>query len=123
MTPSPQNWVALLDITQFCYNLHNLSTTKMTPFEIVSGKQCMTPLDVPKTTSGNVSSSVHGCKGELEMFSQAQDNLCKAQRRMKKHVDKNHHSVNFNVVTKCCGNLLHKLGNRFKVRLGIGFDS
>ena len=49
VTESQWNWVILLGTAQFCYNLHKLSTTEMSPFEIVLGKQPMTPLDVAKS--------------------------------------------------------------------------
>ncbi|KAH0643606.1 hypothetical protein KY290_035084 [Solanum tuberosum] len=46
--------------------------------------------------SGEESSSVHGCKDRLEMISEAQDSLLKAQRRMKKYADNNRRSLEFN---------------------------
>ncbi|KAH0651782.1 hypothetical protein KY284_031694 [Solanum tuberosum] len=33
----------------FCYNFHKSAATDMSPFEIVLGRQPMTPLDVAKT--------------------------------------------------------------------------
>lgn len=38
VSASQQNWVALLDTTQFCYNLHKSFVTEISPFEIILGK-------------------------------------------------------------------------------------
>ena len=51
MTASQRNWVNLLDIAQFCYNLHKTSATRMSPIEIVFGKQPLTPHKVAKHKS------------------------------------------------------------------------
>lgn len=37
ITANQKNWISLLDSTQFCYNLHRSSVTKMSLFELVYG--------------------------------------------------------------------------------------
>ena len=101
MIASQRNWVTLLDTAQFCYNLHKSSTTEMIPFEIVLGKQPMTPLDVAKSKNqGKCPAAYRVARDRLEMLSEAQDSLRKAQRRMKKYADQHCRSVEFNVGDK-----------------------
>ena len=38
MTASQKNWVSLLDVAQFCYNLHKLFDTGLSPVELVLGQ-------------------------------------------------------------------------------------
>ena len=46
MTASQKNWVSLLDVAQFCYNLHKSSTIGLSPSELVLGQQSLTPSEV-----------------------------------------------------------------------------
>ncbi|KAL0291559.1 UNVERIFIED_CONTAM: hypothetical protein Scaly_2632000 [Sesamum calycinum] len=43
MPASQRNWVDLLDVAQFSYNLHKSSATGMSPFELAYGQQPTTP--------------------------------------------------------------------------------
>ncbi|KAH0664069.1 hypothetical protein KY284_029000 [Solanum tuberosum] len=68
------------------------------PFEIVLGKQLMTPLDAAKTKNQGKCPAVYMvARDRLEMFFEAQDSLRKAQRRMKKYTDEHRRSVEFSV--------------------------
>ena len=79
MTASKRNWVTLLDTAQFCYNFHKSSAIEMSPFEIVLGKQPMTPLDVAKSKNfGRCPAAHRVAKDRLEMLSEAQDSLRRA---------------------------------------------
>lgn len=51
VTASQNNWVSLMDTAQFCYNLHKSSSTGMSPFEIATGQQPLTPHEIAKTKS------------------------------------------------------------------------
>ncbi|KAL0421317.1 UNVERIFIED_CONTAM: hypothetical protein Slati_3154600 [Sesamum latifolium] len=77
VTASQQNWVDLLDLAQFSYNLHKSLATGMSPFELVYGQQPMMPHE--------------------ELLDEAKDSLAKAQRRMKKYADKGRRHVDFSV--------------------------
>lgn len=46
VTASQKNWVELLDMGQFCYNLHRSSATGKSPFEIVYGQQPLAPHEI-----------------------------------------------------------------------------
>ena len=72
MTASQRNWAILLDTAQFCNNLHKSSTTEMSPFEIVLGRQPMTPLDVAKSKNqGKCPATYMVARDKPEMLSQA----------------------------------------------------
>lgn len=94
VTASQRNWVDLLDTTQFCYNLHKSSATEMSPFDIVLGRQPMTPLDVAKMKSQWQCPVVYNIvRDRSKMISKAQNRLRKAQRRMKKYADQDRHPL------------------------------
>lgn len=42
------NWVDLLDIAQFSYNIQKTSTTGLSPFEVATGRQPLTPQELAK---------------------------------------------------------------------------
>ncbi|KAH0751965.1 hypothetical protein KY290_006553 [Solanum tuberosum] len=61
----------------------------------------MTPLDVAKTKNQEKCPATYRvARDRLEMFSEAQDNLRKSQRRMKKYADQHRRSIEFNVGDK-----------------------
>ena len=73
----------------------------MTPFEIILGKQPMTPLDVAKSKNQKKCPAAYKVtRDRLEMLSEAQYRLRKAQRCMKKYADQHRRSVEFNVSDK-----------------------
>nr|XP_010313140.1 uncharacterized protein LOC104644685 [Solanum lycopersicum] len=66
-------------------NLHKLSATEMSPFEIVLRRQPMTPVDVAKSNNqGKCPAAYRVARDRLEMLSEAQDIFHKAQWHMKK---------------------------------------
>ena len=73
----------------------------MSPFEIFLGRQPMTPLDVAKSKNqGTCPAAYRVSRDRLEMLSEAQDSLRKAQRRLNKYADQHRRSVEFNVGQK-----------------------
>ncbi|KAL4179160.1 hypothetical protein AMTRI_Chr13g118690 [Amborella trichopoda] len=46
VTANHNNWVNLLDLTQFCYNLHCSSWTRKNTLQLARGWQSMVPHDV-----------------------------------------------------------------------------
>ena len=61
----------------------------------------MTPLDVAKSRNqGKCRPTYKVARDRLEMLSETQDSLRKAQRRMKKYADQHRRSVEFNVGDK-----------------------
>ena len=101
MTASQRNWVALLDTAQFYCNLHKSSATEISPFDIILGKQTITPLNVAKSKNQEKCPAAYRVtRDRLKMLSEAQDSLRKAQRRMKKYADQHRRSVEVNVGQK-----------------------
>lgn len=46
VTASQRNWVDLLDVAQFSYNLHKSSATGLSPFELLYSFQPTVPIEV-----------------------------------------------------------------------------
>ena len=91
----------MLDTAQLCYKHHKSFATEMSPFEIILGRQPMTPLDVAKSKNQEKCPAAYRvARDRLEMSSEAQDSLCKAQRCMKKYADQHRSPVEFNVGDK-----------------------
>ena len=82
----------------------------MSPFDIILGRQPMTPLEVAKSKNqGKCPAASRVAMDRLEMLSETQDILRKAQRRMKKYVDQHRRSVEFNVGDKVLPKLTPKI--------------
>ncbi|CAA0828421.1 Unknown protein [Striga hermonthica] len=98
VTASQDNWVELLYMTQFCYNLHKSSATGMSPFELVYGQQPQLPHDVAvQRTGGKCPAAYRYARAQHELLVEARDSLAKAQRRMKKYADRGRRDVQFAV--------------------------
>ncbi|CAA0822950.1 Unknown protein [Striga hermonthica] len=98
VTASQDNWVALLDMAQFCYNLHKSSATGMSPFELVYGQQPQLPHDVAvQRTGGKRPAAYRYARAQHKLLVEARDSLAKAQRRMKKYADRGRRDVQFAV--------------------------
>lgn len=98
VTASQGNWLSLMDTAQFCYNLHQSSSTGMSPAELAFGQQPLTPVGVAKQKSeGKCPAAYRFALGKQEMIDQARDSLAKAQRRMKKSADASRRPLEFKV--------------------------
>ncbi|CAA0808162.1 Unknown protein [Striga hermonthica] len=98
VTASQDNWVELLDMAQFCYNLHKSSATGMSPFELVYGQKPQLPHDVAvQRTGGKCPAAYRYARAQHELLVEARDSLAKAQRRMKKYADRGRRDVQFAV--------------------------
>ena len=53
VTASQKNWLDLMDIAQFAYNLQHSSSTEKSPFEMVLGMQPGTPNEVAIQKTGS----------------------------------------------------------------------
>ncbi|KAJ4722993.1 Retrotransposon protein, putative, Ty3-gypsy subclass [Melia azedarach] len=101
VTANQTNWVDLLDVAQFCYNLHRSSATGMSPAELVMGQQPLTPHEVAKQTSGGKCPAAYRfVRDKQELLAQATDSLAKASRRMKKYADAGRRPLEFDVGDK-----------------------
>ena len=103
MTASQKNWLDLLDSAQFAYNLHKSSSTRMSPFELAMRQQPLTPHEIAKQHSGGSCPTAYRFAiAKQELMQEAQDNLLKAQRRMKKYADKGGGLLSSRLGTKYC---------------------
>ncbi|KAG8374925.1 hypothetical protein BUALT_Bualt10G0046300 [Buddleja alternifolia] len=98
VSASQKNWVELLDMAQFCYNLHKSSATGMSPFELVYELQPMTPHEIAaQRTGGKSPVAYHFAMAKQDLLEEAKDILSKAQRRIKKYADLGRRDVEFSV--------------------------
>ncbi|CAA0814075.1 Unknown protein [Striga hermonthica] len=96
VTASQDNWVELLDMAQFCYNLHKSSATGMSPFELAYGQQPQLPHDVAVQRTGRKCPAAYRyARAQHELLVEARDSLAKAQRRMKKYANRGRRDVQF----------------------------
>ncbi|KAL0308934.1 UNVERIFIED_CONTAM: Transposon Ty3-G Gag-Pol polyprotein [Sesamum radiatum] len=85
---SQQNWVDLLDVAQFSYNLHKSSTTDMSPSELAYGQQPTTPHEISiQKSGGKCPAAYQFARSKQDLLDEAKDSLAKAQHRMKKYAD------------------------------------
>ncbi|KAG8366490.1 hypothetical protein BUALT_Bualt17G0085400 [Buddleja alternifolia] len=98
VSASQKNWVELLDMAQFCYNLLKSSATGISPFELVYGLQPMTHHEiVAKRTGGKSPAAYRFARAKQELLDEAKDSLSKAQRRMTKYANLGRRDVEFSV--------------------------
>ena len=101
VTANQHNWVDLLDVAQFCDNLHQSSSTRMSPFELATGQQPMTPNEVAKQRAGGRCPAAYRfARARTEQIEEAKDCLTKAARRMKKYADRGRRFLEFQVGDK-----------------------
>ncbi|KAL0387747.1 UNVERIFIED_CONTAM: Transposon Ty3-I Gag-Pol polyprotein [Sesamum radiatum] len=96
VSASQRNWVDLLDVAQFSYNLHKSSATGMSSFELAYGQQPTTPHEIAvHRTGGKCPAAYRYARSKQELLDEAKDSLAKAQRRMKKYADMGRRYVEF----------------------------
>jgi hypothetical protein len=98
VTATQINWLELLDSAQFSYNLHKPSATELSPFELVSGMQPQTPVEIAvQKTGGRSPATYKFAKERQELFEQAQDSLRRAGKRMVKYANQKRRPLEFDV--------------------------
>ena len=98
MTANQENWVNLMDVAQFSYNLHQSSSTGQSPFELATGQQPFTPHEVAKQKSqGKCPAAYRYARERQDRAEEAKDVLAKSQRRMKKWADTSRRPLEFDV--------------------------
>ncbi|KAL0368101.1 UNVERIFIED_CONTAM: Transposon Ty3-G Gag-Pol polyprotein [Sesamum calycinum] len=117
VSASEQNWVDLLDVAQFNYNLHKSSAMGMSPFELAHGQQPTTPNEISvQKTGGKCPAAYRFARSKQELLDEAKDSLAKAQRRMKKYADMVSRHVEFSVgdqeLLKLAPQVLNKISSK-----------
>ena len=90
-----KNWVELLDVVQFCHNLHSSSSTRKSPFELATGRQPLTPPEVVKNANSKCPTVARLARDRQECLDEARDNLMLAQRNMKWWTDVHRRPLDF----------------------------
>lgn len=92
-----RDWVKLLDIAQFSYNLQRSEATNRSPFEMIMGQQPLTPHTVEKVYNGKSPAAFKVAKTWHEQADIARSYLSKATKKMKKWADSKRRHVEFSV--------------------------
>ncbi|CAL1380625.1 unnamed protein product [Linum trigynum] len=94
VSANQKDWVKLLDVAQFSYNLHR-SEASMSPFELATGQQPLTPNTVTTGYKGNNPSAYKFARGWHEKMELAKSYLARAKKKMKKWADKKRRHLEF----------------------------
>lgn len=111
---SQRDWLKLLDVAQFSYNLQRNESTGRSPFELVQGNQPLTPSALSIGYEGATPAAYKFVKGWQEQADLARYCLEKAAKRHKKWADKGRRDVVFSVGDKVLVRLHKFLKNRGK---------
>jgi hypothetical protein len=112
---SQKNWLELLDVAQFAYNMHKSSATGMSPSELVFGQQPLAPHEVAaQKTGGKCPAAYRFARDRQELLEQAKDSLAKARQRMKKFADEKRRPLEFAVGDMVMLKLPHKVLRKFR---------
>ncbi|CAN1260507.1 Transposon Ty3-I Gag-Pol polyprotein [Linum perenne] len=95
VSANQRDWVKLMDIAQFSYNLHKSEATSMSPFELAIGQQPLTPNTVTSGYTGNSPVAYKFAKSWHENVELAKAYLSKASKKMKKWADKKRRHLEF----------------------------
>ncbi|XP_074301078.1 uncharacterized protein LOC141632412 [Silene latifolia] len=90
-------WVRLLDVAQFCFNVQTSSSSNKSPFELVTDQQPKLPLTVANSYGGRTKKAHEFAKEWNVNAEIARAYLEKASRRMKKWADENRRPREFKV--------------------------
>ena len=82
----PKKWEDYLHLVEFAYNNHYQASSKLSPFEILYGRKCNTPITWSKPVDRLILGPNLLTKLELTM-KQVQSNLKTTQDRQKIHAD------------------------------------
>ncbi|KAJ0629961.1 putative nucleotidyltransferase, Ribonuclease H [Helianthus annuus] len=97
VSANQRDWAKLLDVAQFSYNMQRSEATGKSPFEIVTGRQPLTPNALAASYDGNSPAAFKNLKEWHEQADLARTSLDKAAKRMKKWADDKRRHVEFQV--------------------------
>ncbi|XP_070006065.1 uncharacterized protein [Nicotiana sylvestris] len=100
VTKSQKNWVKLLDAAQLCFNSQKSSSTNKSAFEIVTGQQPLLPHTINTPNMSKYPPAASFSKEWKQNLEIVQSYFVKAQKRMKRHADRNRHFVEYQVGDK-----------------------
>ena len=82
----PKKWEDFLHLVEFAYNNHYQASTKLSPFEILYGRKCNTPITQSNLVD-RLMLRTNMLKALELIVKQVQGNLKNAQDMQKSHVD------------------------------------
>ncbi|KAK3022797.1 hypothetical protein RJ639_046899 [Escallonia herrerae] len=91
------DWVRLLDVAPFSYNLMRSEAMNQSPFEIAIGQQSLTPLTLAGDYKGRSPLAAQVARSWNEQADVARSYLDKAGRKMKKWADKRRRPKEYNL--------------------------
>nr|GEX38417.1 hypothetical protein CTI12_AA187700 [Tanacetum cinerariifolium] len=97
VSANQHNWARLLDVAQFSYNMQRSEATGKSPFELVTGRQPLTPNALAASYEGSSLAAYKTMKEWHEQGDIARASLDKAAKRMKKWADERRRHVEFEV--------------------------
>jgi hypothetical protein len=95
VSANQKNWVKLLDVAQFCYNLQKSESSGHSPFEIATGQQPLMPHTLAAQEKGRPAFAYQFVRDWQEQTDLAKAFLHKAAHKMKKWADQNRRHVEF----------------------------
>ena len=117
VSASQKNWLELMDVAQFCYNLQQSSATGKSPFEVLFGVQPRTPNEVAiQRLGGTCPAAYRYAIGRQKMVDEAKASLEKAARRMKKYADQRRRPLEFEVGDQVLLKLTPQIWKKIKSR-------
>ncbi|ERN02775.1 hypothetical protein AMTR_s00086p00067530 [Amborella trichopoda] len=132
VTANQNNSVSLLDVAQFCCNLHQNSSIGKNAFELATGRQSLSPLDVAlRQGQSRCPATLRLAKARVEQLEEARECLDRAVKHMNKYTYARQRPLKFQrysgqfEVTYRIGKLAYRLAlpDRIKVHpvFHIGF--
>ncbi|GKB46820.1 putative nucleotidyltransferase, ribonuclease H, partial [Tanacetum coccineum] len=97
VSANQHDWAKLLDVAQFSYNMQRSEATGKSPFELVTGRQPLTPNALAASYEGSSPAAYKTMKEWHEQADLARASLDKAAKKMKKWADERRRHVEFEV--------------------------
>ncbi|GKD02305.1 reverse transcriptase [Tanacetum coccineum] len=97
VSDNQHDWAKLLDVAQFSYNMQQSEATGKIPFELVMGRQPLTPNALAALYEGSSPTTYKTMKEWHEQADLARALLDKAAKKMKKWADERRRHVEFEV--------------------------
>nr|GFA56267.1 mannose-P-dolichol utilization defect 1 protein homolog 2-like [Tanacetum cinerariifolium] len=115
------DWANLFDVAQFSYNMQHSEATGKSPFELVTGRQPLTPNALAALYEGSSPAAYKTVKEWHEQADMARASLDKETKRMKKWADERRRHVEFEPGFWIVLHLTRRLsGILWKVEEGLG---
>ncbi|GJR65634.1 putative nucleotidyltransferase, ribonuclease H [Tanacetum coccineum] len=97
VSANQHDWAKLLDVAQFSYNMQRSEATRKSPFELVKGRQPLTPNALAASYEGSSPAAYKTMKEWHKQADLARASLDKAAKKMKKWADERRRHVEFEV--------------------------